>query len=130
MTTEEPLPKTVRFIYTKSDDHKVIYANGIHGGITLQGEVTFDLFLEQRLATKAEIHSIKEDGTLGPRTKTEPEIEPPEQGQAIVIREKMIGVVLCRDAAENIANWILSKVKQIDDNIKQSTAVEEQDAEE
>jgi len=129
MTTEEPLPKTVRFIYTKSDDHKVIYANGIHGGITLQGEVAFDLFLEQRLATKAEVHSIKEDGTLGPKTKTEPEIEPPEQGQAIVIREKRVGVILSRDAAKNIAEWILKKVEQID-NVKQKTAVEEQDAEE
>ena len=130
MTIEENFPKSVRFIYTKSDDYKVIYANGVHGGVSLQGELTFDLFLEQRGPTKAEIHEIDEDRILGSRIKTEPEIEPQEPDQAVLIREKRIGLVLSRDFAENMANWMLGKVEQIDLAVKKKAEAEEQNAEE
>lgn len=130
MPTEETLPKTIRYVYTKSDDHKVIYVNGIHGGVTMQSEVAFDLFLEQHNTTNVEVHRIEENGAIGASIRAEKEIGPQEQEEAIMIRERKIGIVLSRDAAENIANWILRKVKQIDSFKEQNATEEEQNAEE
>ena len=130
MTTAETLPKTIKYVYTKSDDHKVIYVNGVHGGVTMQGEIAFDLFLEQRDATDFEVHKIDEDGTLGPRIKSEPKTKSEEQGQIVLIREEKVGIVMSRDAAENIAKWILAKVERLDSHVQQKTSEEEQNADE
>lgn len=112
MEDQEALPKTIKFVYTYSDDYKTLYVNGIHGGVTSQGEVSFDLFQERRRAIKAEIHKVNKSGKLGKRIKVESEIEE-SLDEVAIIRERKVGITMTSDAAESIANWMLEKVKQI-----------------
>lgn len=112
MNDQKNIPKNVKFIYEKADDYKVIYVNGAQGGITMNGELRFDLFLEHPSFPKSDTHSINEDGSLGPRIEVKLEGDFPEDCPEVV-RERKIGIILEPQHARVIANWILGKVDQI-----------------
>lgn len=110
MSNEDSRGTTVKFVYPESDDYKIIYANGVYGGVTMQGEIMIDFFQERHVPVKMEIRSI-EDGEIGKPTEREMDLPEPTDG-LVFIRERKIGITLHPDQAESIANWILDKVNQ------------------
>lgn len=93
---------TIRFEYVRSDDYRIIAANGAHGGLTSRGDFRFDLFVEGPKAPQSVAHSITPDG-LGPEVEREP------TGR-IVERELQIGVIMSPAQARSLAQWIMSRL--------------------
>jgi len=120
MENEKTTFQTMKYIYTKSDDYKIIYANGIYGGITLQGELCFDLFQEYRPGVKEEIHKIEKDGRIGDRINLESEIDGQQPDQAVMIRERKIGITMSIDQARSFVQWMTSKINNYELLIKQT----------
>lgn len=99
--------KEVKFIHKKPDDYEIIPANGAWGGLTPRGDFICNFFTEYYEIPEELEHELEEDGSLGPIIRKEGEVR-------TVIREFQIGVLMNKEQAVNLANWILEKVAQIE----------------
>ncbi len=100
----ESLPKEAKVTYTKSPDYKLVYVNGVYGGITGKGELRFDFFQEFHPYPEEEILEITDDGKLGAP-------EPEDSEQFELIREKQIGIVMSMGFAQSLLQWLKDKVE-------------------
>ena len=105
---KEPQEDLVKFVFVKSPDYRTIAASGVWGGVTPQGQLKLDLFVDSVVTPEFITHNIRKDGRLGE------EIERAPSGR-IVTRELQIGVLLTVNVAEIIANWILARVQEAKD---------------
>lgn len=107
MTKEKEEAKaTVKYIYTKADDFKTIYANGIIGAWTAKREILCDFFLEHLPPIPPEEeYEITADGKVGKLLSKRSSVAD------LVEREIKISILLKVDDAEVIGNWILDSVK-------------------
>jgi len=92
----------VTFSYNKPDDYKIIYVNGVYGGLTPRGDICCHFFLEyNKLPSKQEFGLI--GGKIGERVE--------KKGKTLQVnRDLKVGIMLKADCAEDIANWLLEKV--------------------
>jgi hypothetical protein len=95
----------VKFVFEKSPDYRIIAANGVWGGVTPQGHLKLDLFVDSIITPESITHNILKDGRLGDEIAREP-------SGKIVTRELQIGVVLPVNIAETIGKWILARVQE------------------
>ena len=107
MANEEK-SKTVEFIYQKSNDYKIIYVNGVYGGLTNKGDIKFDLFHEYNPVPEADVYSVTEDGLLGERVRQKGILD------NVFIRERLIGVIMTPQAVRSIGQWLISKADEYD----------------
>lgn len=103
--SEKKKAKKIRFIHNKPQDYRIYPVNGVWGGISGRGDLICNFFVEHHEVPKEEVHSLKEDGSLGPLEK-----KPREEVR--VIRDLQVGILVNREQAVSIANWILEKVKE------------------
>jgi hypothetical protein len=92
----------IKIKFTKARDYKIIPATGAWGGISPQGEVVFDFYVEK----------LESPETL--RIKVEPNrpVEELERLGEVPVREAQIGVVLRPDIAHSIGQWLIEKAKE------------------
>ena len=109
--SETKKPKKIRFIYNKPEDYKIYPVNGLYGGITGRGDFVGHFFLERHELPDEEILPIMEDGTLGKVGK-----EPEEELKAT--RDLKVGIVINREQAVSVANWIIERVKAYEEEQK------------
>ena len=105
----EELPETVKFAYTEAPDYKIIYANGVYGGLTGKDELRFDFFQEFRPAPSEEVHEITEEGKPGLLVSEDRDAQ-----QLELIREKQINVVMTISAAKALYKWLEDKLETYD----------------
>lgn len=105
---KESQEDVVKFVFVKSPDYKMIAANGVWGGVTPQGQLKLDLFVDSVDMPEFITHNILKDGRLGE------EIERKPSGK-IITRELQIGVLLPINIAETIAKWILATLQEVKD---------------
>lgn len=89
--------KTIKFAYKYDDDYRVVYTNGAHGGISPQGEVVMNLFMERLPVPDLERRLISDEGLVGdpvPSSASEQELE--------VVRHLSTGVVMNIESAKRI----------------------------
>lgn len=103
-----PAGHEVAFDYIKSQDFRVVWADGAIGGVTPQGLVHFALYSERGAIPRRQVFTIK-DETLG---KLGEEVIEKRITRDSIVREMACDVFLTPSAAENLANWIL---KTLDD---------------
>jgi hypothetical protein len=101
---EQELRKKVKFVFKKSEGYQTHYVNGAFGGITPRGDVLCHLFFEHR-DLPAEEEMTFEEGELKPQEKDLADIE--------IIRDLKVGIIMTPEQAENLANWLLSRVDEI-----------------
>lgn len=101
---EHGTSKKVKFVFKKSEGHQIHYVNGAFGGITPRGDVLYHLFFEHR-GLPAEEEMTLEEGELKPQEKDLADIE--------IIRDLKVGIIMTPEQAENLANWLLSRVDEI-----------------
>lgn len=105
--------KKIVFRYEKKADYKVIYANGIHGGISPRGEFKFDLFTEYSKFPDEVIHSKVPDG-IGPEIDRNPKNLP-------IIREAQVGIIMSVESAKSIARWIMQHINDYEKLHREAT---------
>jgi len=102
----EKFPDTVKVVYTEAPDYKVIYANGVYGGVTGREELRFDLFQEYHQFPNEEQRKINEDGTIGDPIPNER-----DSGQLELIRERQVGIVIPISFAETLHRWLGERIE-------------------
>lgn len=107
----QTLPKRVEFKYKFADDFNPVYANGAHGGISTQGEIVLNFYLERQPVPFEEIHSIDAQGKLGPIIERTPVID----GESIqAIRFVASGVVLSHETAKRIRDFLDRQIQELE----------------
>ena len=107
---EQELRKKVKFVFKKSEEYQIHYVNGAFGGITPRGDVLYHLFFEHRGLPIEEEMTIGEDKKLKPQEKDLADIE--------IIRDLKVGIIMSPEQAENLANWLLSRVDEINSGLE------------
>lgn len=97
----------VRFRYEFANDYRIIHAAGVVGGTTPSGNLKLDLYTEFGSSPDEDEWTLKPDGTLNEQV-----ILPQDTDIIKIIRQKQMGVIVGIDEAENIAKWLLEKVKE------------------
>jgi hypothetical protein len=85
------LPKSIRFKYLFPDDYSPQYANGAHGSVTPQGELTVNFYLERSPLPYSETHAVTSSGEVGEEIRKVPALPSDE---ALVLRQLTSGVVM------------------------------------
>lgn len=105
--SDRPATHKVRFKYEFANDYRIIHATGAVGGITPSGNLKLDLFTEFGPSPDNDEWTLNPDGTL------DEQVVPTQAPEAIeVIRQKQAGVIIGINEVENIAKWLLEKVKE------------------
>ena len=99
-------PMTVAFDYIKSQDFKVIRADGAIGGVTPSGHIHMALYSERQAIPRRIVNELNADGTLGAV------LDDKTETRGSMVREMDIDVFLTRDVAKNIGDWLLERVKE------------------
>ncbi len=91
--------RMINFQYIFSDDYQPTYANGAYGGTTPRGEIVINFFTEGWAIPKKETAELTESGEM----MNEQSIEPSNTN---VIRKISSGVIMTRETADQIYNWL------------------------
>ena len=102
---EQELRKKVKFVFKKSEGYQVHYVNGAFGGITPRGDILYHLFFEHRDLPAEEEMTFEEGELKKPQEKDLADIE--------IIRDLKVGIIMTPEQAENLANWLFSRVSEI-----------------
>ena len=82
--------KRVLFKYEFPETYNPVYANGAQGGLTPQGEIALNFFLERLPVPRRETYRVDEAGQMGESVK----VEPSDEADAVIVRYVSTGVVM------------------------------------
>ena len=110
-STKERTLKSVKFIFDKSDDYKLIYVNGVHGGVSPRGDLVCNFFYEYADTPAAEVMPLLEGV---PQTDKISRIdrEKHDPTEIVMRRDLRVGLIIPLHQVSNVANWMLSKLKE------------------
>ena len=107
----QELPDKIRFDYIKSNQHREIFVEGIHGGLTPKARIQMSLFCERQPIPRQIVHKF--DGLeLGP------EIQSERLSRDAIIRSVEATLILDLEAAEAMHKWLGLKIKEGKELIK------------
>jgi hypothetical protein len=98
MPNKKP-PEAIKVYYEKSKDYRLIPVTGAYGGLSPNGEVIIDFFVERRDSPKEITLEIDEHGKATEKGRA---------GQRFV-RERQFGIVMRPDIAVTVGKFILDK---------------------
>lgn len=93
--------REIEIIYKKEEDYEIFPVNGAHGGFTSRGDLLVNFFFEHEGIPEMEKLELDEEGNVV-SSKFEGEFH---------VRNVKIGISLSSDQALSIANWIIDKVE-------------------
>lgn len=102
--------------YKFPESYNPLYANGAHGGITPQGEVSINFYLERHAIPKSQTFNV-EDGKM--TNEILEEVNPPDFNSSF-IRYVQTGVILDYKTAKAIHVWLGNHLKSLE-NIEKQT---------
>jgi len=101
-------PTSIQFHYIKSHLFRVIHSEGAIGGLTPSRQIFMSLFNERAALPQLIEFAILPEGKIGSEIKRE--------GKDGIVREVEIGVLMDATAAKNLADFLLSQVKLIEES--------------
>ena len=101
-------PSSVEFQFVKSPFFRVIHVDGIFGGITVRNNIHIGVFNERNPIPDSLIHEITPEGRIGNEISREP--APSDR----IIRELEADIIISRDTAVAIRNWLDDKIKELE----------------
>ena len=97
-------PIEMKFVYRKSADYKLHYANGIFGGFNAQGELICNFFFEARDLPK------EQSATLQGTTLTFKDVQISRE----IIREFNCGIIMTPQQAYAMRDWLNGKLEEFE----------------
>ncbi len=114
MANEKPKLKEVVYKFQKANDYRIIYVNGVWGGMNFPNEIRMELINDIAANPDLVIHEATSEG-VGKEIKRIPEFD----GHTLtVIREIQVLAIMSPAVAEYIGNWLLDIVKQTKEQSK------------
>lgn len=101
--------RQIRFKYVFSENYNPVYCNGAFGGVSAQGEIVVNFFLERMPIPNSVSNSINPDGTLGGIVGIDP-----ENLNDTVIRYISTGIVLNEENAKSIYEWLGNQIQELE----------------
>ncbi len=98
--------KKVLIIYSRAQDFKIVPATGVWGGLSPQGEVICNFFLEQPMQPD------KMEVTIDNRGKAIKEEVINKNTEPLFSRELQVGVVMRPDIAARVGEWLIEQSKR------------------
>ena len=89
------------FKYIFDDNYNPQYVNGAFGGIGPQGEIVIHFFCERGAIPYKVKHTLDDNGKLGKLVTVKP-----EDIENLFVRYIQSGIILDREHALNIYNWL------------------------
>lgn len=93
----------VAFKYKFPETYNPVYTNGAYGGLTSQGEIALNFYIERQPIPYEQKHEVNSEGTLGPLMNQVPEVD---EGVLNVIRYVTVGVIMNPDTAKRIYDFL------------------------
>lgn len=96
------MAEQVEVTFTRAKDYRIVPANGAWGGISPQGEIIIDLYIESLENPKQLILEVEEG-------------KPPKEvkrSKTIFVRESQVGIVLRPDIAYSIGQFLIDRARQ------------------
>lgn len=97
---KKPIPSEIRFYYEKNPSYRIIYTDGIIGGITPTKAVNLNFYATRPTIPKSTIHPIVEDN------KISPEGVPSEDSKIGIMREIEIGIYMNIRTAKEVYEFL------------------------
>lgn len=105
----EKTEKRVEYNYIFPDDYNPLYVNGAFGGISPQGEITCNFFMDRLPLPKSETYSVDEKGVIRDRVQ-----EKSEEQNYQVVRYVQSGVIMNLDCAKRVNVWLTQQIEAIE----------------
>lgn len=103
--------KELTFNYVKTPSYRTYHVDGIYGGLTPNGNVYCELFIDRNVTPQTVVHELDENGKLSgvPKKKT---------GKTGYIREIECGIIMDIEAALTMKEWLGDKIDQYQKTLK------------
>lgn len=112
-----PRPEEADIRFETAKDYKLIYANGVYGGVTPRGDLAMDVITEFSSRPSKQTFKVEDDGTLGDLVA--------QEGSEEIVRQRLATLFLQPNNARSIAEWMLSKLFQVSQTSIHKTLEEE-----
>ena len=103
-------PTKLQFDYLKSNQHREILVEGVHGGITPKGRIQMSVFCERQPIPRQITHEFNEN-QLGPEILSE------RLSRDSIIRSVDATLIMDLETAKVIREWLDAKIKEGEDII-------------
>lgn len=101
--------REINFRYVFPENYNPVYCNGAYGGVSTQGEIVMNFYLERMPIPNSVTHQVGEDGALAGVIATDP-----EDLNKKVIRYVSNGVVLSETGARAVYNWLGAQICELE----------------
>lgn len=101
--------RQIKFRYVFPENYNPVYCNGAYGGVSANGEIIANFFLERMPIPNSMTNSVNEDGSLSGVIATDPQ----DLGET-VIRYVSAGIVLSETGARSIYEWLGNQIQELD----------------
>jgi hypothetical protein len=102
--------KKVKIKYIKSNDFKTSLSTGVYGGITNNGLINMNFFVDRVIIPTHEQYEVNENGVV----QGHPEIV--KDGD--LIREVQYGGLFDLSTAKIVQTWLNQKIKELEEDFK------------
>ena len=97
----------IRFKYIFEDDYNPKYVNGAFGGVSPQGEIIVNFYLERIPLPYEDHHELYSDGHI-----SQIKSRKPDDFEGTMIRYIQSGIVVSLEQAKSIQAWLGSKIEE------------------
>lgn len=101
--------RKINFKYVFDEKYNPVYCNGAFGGISTQGEIIVNFFMERMAIPNSMTNSVNFDGSLGGVIETNP-----KNLDETVIRYVSNGIVLNENNAKAIHEWLGIQIQELE----------------
>jgi len=111
MPNQEKTDKTVKYHFIKSSYFRVIYSEGVAGGVSPRGMIQMTFFNERAAIPQMTVHEmiVNEQGLQRPG----PEISAERISKGGIVRELESEVVMTLPSAELLYKWLGDQIGQL-----------------
>jgi hypothetical protein len=100
-------PTSVPFHYIKSNEFRVLHADGAIGNVTPSGLLFLGFYSERAALPQMMVHEVTEDGQVGIERLDE------RVGKKGIVREIEVGAILSVETAVSLVAWLQERIELI-----------------
>lgn len=101
--------RQIQFQYIVPDGYVPSYCNGAYGGVTPQGEIIANFYLERMPIPQKLTHDLNPDGSLSEVVEAVP-----DNSIARLVRYVFSGIILTESNARSIHDWLGEQILEIE----------------
>ena len=101
--------RQIKFNYIFPENYNPVYCNGAFGGVSTQGDIIANFFMERPPVPNSVTNSINSDGTLGGIIEVDP-----QNINDTIIRYISTGIVLNEENARAVYEWLGNQIQELE----------------